>query len=199
MGFNLAVFKQCKELTILRLYGNDTWRPNVEPTYFPDVPENLVKVNNNFNLFISCLPDDGYKWTYGSWLPEDNHEARFRKLLNEDTTPKRDPYGKMPFLEEVFFHAFYPYSELGKTFDWMDYRDWQRITRYIGTDAGLENSAFKVGMIRFLGNKFIMILIIFIVLFKAAKLHTESGGNAFYWSLDGPSGNYQKKFSTYGC
>ena len=162
MGVKFTVFKQFKELTILRLYGNDTWRPNVEATYFPDVPENLVKVNNNFNLFISCLPDDGYKWAYGSWLPENDHEATFRKLLNEDTTPKRDPYGKMPFLEEVFFHAFYPYSELGKTFDWKDYRDWQRITRYIGTDAGLENSAFKAGMIsRFLRNRFPVVLINF--------------------------------------
>ena len=152
-----------KELTVLRLHRNDTWRPTVEPIYYPATAEELTKENHDFNLFISATPDDGYEYvfTYADFYKD--KEARFREHLRIQTVPFVDVYGKMPFLEEVFFHHFYPYDSLDK-FDFNSVSDWQKVARYVDTDVSYENGVFK-----------------------GAKLHTEAGGRAFHWGLDGPS------------
>ena len=161
-----------EELTVLRLHGNDTWRPVVESQYFPGTAEELVKENHDFNLFISSVPDDGYEYIFSQTWDHDDKEARFRQFIRELTVPRDDTYGKMPFLEEVFFHAFYPYDNL-EAFNFNAYADWQNVSRYIETDVSFENGAFK-----------------------GAKLHVEAGGTAYYYGLNGPSSEAESSSET---
>ena len=69
----------------------------------------------------------------------------------------------MPFLEEVIFHAFYPYDNL-ENFNYYSSYEWQNVSRYLDTDVSYENGVFK-----------------------GAKLHTEAGGKAYYYGMNGPS------------
>ena len=68
----------------------------------------------------------------------------------------------MTFLEEVFYHGFYPYDD--PNFNPDNYYGWQESTRYIDTDSSYENAVYK-----------------------AAKIHSQAGGKAYYFGLDGPS------------
>lgn len=152
-----------EELTVLRLHFNDTWRPVVDNKYFPATAEELVKDNHDFNLFMSDLPDDGYAWLFEDENSDENLESTFRDWLGDVTVSYDDTYGKMPFLQEVFFHGFYPFDNL-ENFDWSNNVDWQNVTRFIDTDLTFENGVYK-----------------------GAKLHAEAGGTVYYYGLDGPN------------
>ena len=93
----------------MRGQPNDTWRPVKDDDFFPGTAEELVAKNHDFNLFISSLPDDGHENIFDGW---ENYEAQFRDHLKRQIIPYVDTYGKMPFLEEIIFHGFYPYSWL---------------------------------------------------------------------------------------
>ena len=81
---------------------------------------------------MSDLEDDGYNWLYYLEGEYDDMEAMFRNVIREKTVSYIDTYGKMPFLEELFVHGYFPYDKIDE-FDWFSVADWQKVTRYLGT------------------------------------------------------------------
>ena len=152
-----------EQLTILRSYINGTWRPIMDDYYFPKSPKELLEENHDFNLFISDLPDDGYDWLFDPTQEyTESFEEMTRSHIRDVTVPSIDEFQKMSFLEEVVYHEYFPYSELG-FFDWFSMSDWIAATRFLDTDTQYEDGAFN-----------------------GAKAYHEVGGKVYYFGMDGP-------------